>query len=751
MSIYAEEQSTSIEVTCDGFVLEISEDDSVLFNVFKLDGTTKLVDDDSSWMLDENSYDYFAHYDTSRIVQLVHNTPNYVAVKVVGKWDRTSGSTSNYISNGDFYDITFHIFDDTVYVAVNWETTGSITLSSADTHSIIELALSGTSENTSYENSGSETDGTGAQNSSYGYVLCTSTEINVQLIPIYTSDGNWEPHPETDDDISLKLDNGSTTLATGHHHWVWAMIFDTAERSGGKKYSESDRLAIATELQDLSLETLTKGSDVTDLNLPNVMSSGPKSDDGMRHYTIDGTDDNVKFTAAEAYSAPVVVKIEEPFIDTGVSRIIDYFKCDDDAANSTVTATVGTDANWENDSDGSDRNTSTDSTDGMRGKALDTNGGAGYLDVDHTAYDNNFFKCGAALVVVKAQHAYNVSANQSIFDFYIDGSNRCRLHYSKTIDGFEVGLEWGNSITYFQGSTGHDDNSLQQWKTFLITWDSDNDVAYFFEDGIVKGTIRKTNTPGTGAVTSVTFGCLNGRGANGDYIIDRILTVDGLFLLFGAYFVDWYNSYANADNRVNVYWNTSSTTLQIGSGSVTNGGDFVTDGGVNGDAFRNDADGEYASMQTSGNISSSEFEVLLWLEPSGTLSADGTLFYAASDCKVEWDESDNDFVFTYGTATVRTSTEVFDGGLGKHRVKFGAKASTEIYIDVDGLVDRNTTSIPSAPTLDATMYFTANGTGAGNSNLPIKLSEVFISDTIRTPEIPTVDRKPIKINRVDVG
>jgi hypothetical protein len=85
--------------------------------------------------------------------------------------------------------------------------------------------------------------------------------------------------------------------------------------------------------------------------------------------------------------------------------------------------------------------------------------------------------------------------------------------------------------------------------------------------------------------------------------------------------------------------------------------------------------------------------------------------------------------------TVRTTTAMPADDVALRHIRIGWLASTEIYIEVGGIRVTNTTTIDAAPTLDATMYFTADD-ASGTNRADVMISEVQITDKIHAPRLP---------------
>lgn len=228
-----------------------------------------------------------------------------------------------------------------------------------------------------------------------------------------------------------------------------------------------------------------------------------------------------------------------------------------------------------------------------------------------------------------------------------------------------------------------------------------------------------------------------------DSILDDIKFYNTNVFPFGHYIpgnVIDQSLWGAAHSSIKLYWGCNSDVTPIGSDITAKDGAYTGTGidGVANSAFVPTASTGYAKLLTSGNLSSAEFTIQIWGKNFAALTANGTLFYVASNFKVEWNDATNILTFTYGTASVSTAafTDAND-----HCIIIRGKASTSISIENNGVRVQNTTSIPVAPTLDSDMYFC--NSSAGTSCLPVTIDEVIITDSCGTPPVWTAGGKPV--------
>jgi len=222
-----------------------------------------------------------------------------------------------------------------------------------------------------------------------------------------------------------------------------------------------------------------------------------------------------------------------------VDYLAGHWKCDDnEAASSAILAAVGPNANWEDVATSSDRNTDNDSiTDATRGRALDTKG-LYYVDMvvgSGTIHDNDFLKKGSVLFTFNPQFIYNVGANQHIYYLRYNDSDAIEFWYNHNSDYFNFRINYGGSAYDIVTSAYTESNSLQQWHTVLLSWDSDNDFGLFVFDGQVIGTATPTATPTTSHPIQHRIS-RSGGSSGSDIIIDEIKTFSSCILPYGSIF-----------------------------------------------------------------------------------------------------------------------------------------------------------------------------------------------------------------------
>jgi hypothetical protein len=265
-----------IDVYCDGYMLRFGLADTLSSDIFQIKTDDGLATELAYLYaaIDAPTYHYLG-YDTNRTTEILERSPSRVKIRVVGNYDATSGASSSYLTNSVSCTYTFTIYSDRYTVDWVWEVNGAITIDVG-----LPIALYGntanlTSENSIYENSGSESDCSDATDyNSADYLGWTADEVNAIFITLYDSDGIINQRNVADGQIYSRITYDPTGADTFTASFMF--IIDSADRVGGKQYDSSAlRLALGDEYKDYTIDALTTGSKVQDLRLPVLMSREP--------------------------------------------------------------------------------------------------------------------------------------------------------------------------------------------------------------------------------------------------------------------------------------------------------------------------------------------------------------------------------------------------------------------------------------------------------------------------------------------
>jgi hypothetical protein len=531
--------------------------------------------------------------------------------------------------------------------------------------------------------------------------------------------------------IRYRHDTGDTTtgmaLTTGHggpyniiseHDW-YAMTAAEATANAAR----------TTQLQDVTMAAPSTGTEVADLVWPLQLADGFGAD-RARHFTdasevIAYTDDATRVGHVDVWHDPMITT------DGETDLVVGHWKLDDVDADTVLDDEKGSNAGALVGGNTLDNLTNVDT---IRGKSLLLDGTDDILDFDDgflaLADDDKF----TISMWVKPAFLYTVGTAQRILDIRSASTNRLFFYYSTG------GLYWlYNDIANANDETSigpdHDSDSgasLNEWRQLVISVDLSNDLIHVvFGEWILH--LSDITQNWSAAPTLCRIGVSS---VEPNIYISDVKIINGCLLSYGAYYTGNGSVDATAHEDITFLWQGADAT-PIGSDVTNDGGDYATDGPIGTKAFDNDTAGQNASAATSGNISAAEGSLSFWFKPNSALGADCTLFYADAAFKIWWDDSDNDVVFTYNTDVLNMGTAFAAGDTSWHHIHVMWKASDSLYINVDGLVTSLLTGVDAAPTLDATMYFTADDAD-GTNRANVLMSDFFITDTMGTPQIPVI-------------
>lgn len=263
-----DEQSTYIDVTCDGYVARVYSGGSEIFigRIYDPDavGTTpwftfgsKCVVGGTTYALSEN---------TGIAVTVIENTSIRCIINAVGDFeDSSQGSLAN--ESGSSLILTF--YPDRFTQEIQFVNSGTITLSDSAINGFCfmeAVTANIASEDAVYENAGSESLVTSdAEYNSADYIGITSTEMNIIGINFEETRAGASTFGQYVDDpegLRFRWNNGTLTAETHTMSVMW--IIDSAEREGSAKlYDSADRLEQGIQYTNPALLTFNEGSAVT--------------------------------------------------------------------------------------------------------------------------------------------------------------------------------------------------------------------------------------------------------------------------------------------------------------------------------------------------------------------------------------------------------------------------------------------------------------------------------------------------------
>ena len=634
-----------------------------------------------------SSVTYSLGYDITKQVTLLENTSTRVRIKVSGEiQDSSQVNLTNSVSVAVYF--TFE--PDKFFVRVVWVTDGEIAIGNTANNKTIGYyldAASLTAEAAFYEDSESETSGTGTQDLA-NYLLMTSDEINIQLIGMYWTDTSSYTQRIDEIESHLLAWNDHATFPAGTHVMVGMIGLDATSA-----YSTADRLIIGNQYHDLPNDpvfpdiTDSKGAFVTDLNEPDMLvTNEPIASDGAYQIDVDATNHDAKlmFGQSEIKSAIILLEptgsIRSGSISSPTEHRLLFWDCDSDTLN------VGTGSVTKSGADYL--------SDGKRGKGVDIQSG----DTVYFQSLNN---------IVAAQGGIN-------FDFTCTGTataNARFFQHSSATDEFQ--LYW-TSATVIAGHINQvaisftvdidplDSDLHNNW----LCWDTADGIVWLIIDGRVFIDYVAISAPDFSS-GNLYIGSASAGGNELNGIVDNV-KIYTQPIVPGSSIPGNLDSYSDAHSTITMYSDDGST-LRIGSTSV------------------NDI----------SNIANDDGSISFQVDPSA-LSADETLFSAGTDFHIKYIHADLDILFTYGTATLQTIISIPSGLVGKHHILVRYKDTTDeiITLEVDGV--RYTATSATAPTLGASIAWSVN----------VNMIEKAITDNEGTPQLLTAYGAPLHVSQI---
>jgi len=790
-----DEQSTYIDVHCDGYIYRIYFGNNETIDRL-YDPTLSVLGNFYYELYEEGNTRFGTNMDRDRIAYVTEATPTRVVVKRVGNFE---DSDQNTLTNSDSYTQTFTFYSDRIVTHLKWVTSDTIDIDNNTTNRIIafyedgntspiNIANISSTEKYHEEDGANDPDLLGVYRSSDDYIGFKSTEINITGINIeHTDDSNYIQRLNNAGDMQFSW-NDADTFPAGTHTMTVVWLIDSADRENdggtfldwdtdidtnsvtvgticeqsadslryichtahtagaGNEPPDTDywweyRMTLGDQAKDLVMAAPTTGSEVTDLVIPMDLSSDGFATDGGRH--LEMASDEIKYTVDIARIGHVDV-IEDPPIETGTvgsatDHLVGHWKMDDNAASTTVVDATG---NNNGALSGGKNTEDITNSSSVRGSHLSLT--RGDYDVIHLNDGIQALADDSCFTIefwFKPQYNYDTSDTYNyLFSLGNSSTDRIFMYYHGSLDSFYIQNDISNAGSNLSGSwkTFTSNLALQQWYNFQLSVDLNYGYIHCAIDGVIcwQETGVTDDWGATVQYLSLAGTTPNGSGL-GSYGFDNVKIINGCMLPYGAYFTG--NGAVDPDHAhedITFLWQGADAT-PIGTDVTNDGGDYSTDGPIGTKAFDNSDAGDNASAATSGNISAAEGSMSFWFKPNSALGADCTLFYADSAFKVWWDDSDNDVVFTYNTDVLNMGTAFAAGDTSWHHVEIKWKASDSLYINVDGLVTSLLTGVDAAPTLDATMFFTADDAD-GTNRADVLMSDVMITDTMGTPQIPVI-------------
>jgi hypothetical protein len=443
--------------------------------------------------------------------------------------------------------------------------------------------------------------------------------------------------------------------------------------------------------------------------------------------------------------------------------VLNKLKMDDNAADNVLKAEVGPDGSWHLAGGETPRNTNLDSVqvNNFRGRALDQQDDTSYGKLAAgagTVHDNAFLKKGGLLMKVTPNFGYDTATGWGLFEIYYSATQRILGYYDDTNDWFRVEFHWTNEeglISY----AFTENYSFQRQMVFLVSWDSDRDIAILSIDGVIQEVQIHTGAVTSSDPTDVYIGN-NWAGSGGDYTIDEITTFSEFVFPGGGYHIGngsglladidtphadlcffWDAQSVNAKGGANLA--TSKTgTLGSSGGSFGSGAALVGTNGYDNEASSSNYTISFAES-SEDIIDYNNGSIGIWVNVQ-TLS-DDKIFYVQGDADnfIDIDINSSNFRFRYrsgGTVESITGSTVTAGIWYWLRFSWDDTNQCQAWVQN---ISQGVDAIANAWAggTGNTLYFCAES--ATGNNLDAFIGRAFISKDPNTPEIWTAFGKPL--------
>jgi hypothetical protein len=717
-----DEQSTYIDVACDGYVLRVYTNGTAPFiRMYDTTLTTYYGRLDTSVLISASTYSLYAN--TTRVTTVVENTSSRVVISIKGNLQIDSGAELADSS----LSVTLFVYSDKVVAEYNWTLDSSVTTASDLSHGFLDFRVAnGTTITKHRENAGVES--IASDYSAYNtadYIACFCDEQNVQVAIIDDVGSLLDQYSSNAGSWRIRIND--KTIGIGTHRFVFAITVDSAEREGSAKlYTSTNRLTLGTQYHDITsnanLATIdTYGDFVTDLNIPDMIDSAEGfASDGGTHVDLDTTHD-AKLTINQTEINRVDV-LHEASVRTGsvsspTEHLIGHWKCDDNAASTVVVDETG---NYNGTLVGGDNTSVLSNTDAVRGRSLLMNGTDDYIDLSSAlaglSDDDKF------TIKIKFKPAFSFNDTTGVAVFYIGSgsTDRIGVYYNYGYDEFSLynNLSAAGEENVF-GDAYTSDTLLQEYHTLVVSFDLSNDLVVASFNGVVSSF---NITESRSSALSFFYAGYSNTSIYGEIYISSIKLIDGCILPYGTLIPGNVNgsdtafSYANSDITTFIQAAVDGASLKIGSGTADYDGTvtLVTgpDGVANSAFYLNDTGSGCAiDITGTGNLDASGGQFAFWFASEsstiGYLFADGADYHhfclrsSGSNLQAYW--GNGTFTFTDALALVNDTNW--------HYIRVIVdKDADEITLEVDGVAITASNTVNDR-TVGSTFRIGTNTTG----------------------------------------
>jgi len=267
--------------------------------------------------------------------------------------------------------------------------------------------------------------------------------------------------------------------------------------------------------------------------MPKSISDGGFATDGAWHIDQDASDE-AKITWDRTRHNPNVVLHKPMFLSGTVGsetdHLIGHWKCDDNAASTTIVDETGT---YNGTLQGGDNTEDKDQTDAVRGTSLLLNGTDDYLDFSSALAGLTDEDKFTVIIKFKPNFAYTTSTYHRLLHIGYDSEENIEIRYNTSSDFFEINDEIGGGGDDDAISPAFSsDEELQQWHTVMLSVDTTKDTIH----AVFNNTVTHLISTGEWIDAVTYFHIGTGSGAYMPVYIDEVKLLDGCVLPYGAYF-----------------------------------------------------------------------------------------------------------------------------------------------------------------------------------------------------------------------
>jgi len=435
---------------------------------------------------------------------------------------------------------------------------------------------------------------------------------------------------------------------------------------------------------------------------------------------------------------------------------ISHWKCNDDAASTTITDHLG---RYDGTLNGGNNTEDITSTDSIRGSSfLLSSADTDELDLASALAGLTSTDEFSIFIRFKPNFSITTGSNQYLIHIGSGSTDRLSFYYDRTPDRFNL-LERVNNVSESNyvglDYTAYTDAQLQQWHELLISINLINNFGLVMFNGEITSFPIAENWSGT-----VDEFDINWIGA-ADYYVDEIKLIDGCLLPFGGGpFVG--NGEVDADvthSSVLFHWDAESSganasnipadkTITLNGGALTTGAALVGTYGY--DSQDNDAS---ISVVDSDIINPKKGSIGFWFNPQETSTWASIWGFGDIDDYISL--SLNGSSIFRAVYCSNTTTEVIDSSITAvigtwYHLRVTWDDSDYVHFYINGVEEGTPQAIANVwdGITSGSMYFGSDYAGQGN--LDGYFDQIYITNNPNTPDRWSIFGTPIHQPLIEV-